>query len=162
MTLLLIGLGYFIKRGFDNKSKKIEINHTIYQQNRITAVNKFYENYAKAELMWNQIAIYDILSRKLSAKEIDKIIFPILNELDKDLLELRIYFTVKQHQYFNDLVENILSINGKLSNLYFDYNQDLTDTVKAIEFDFFKTDTLKKNNEILDKISQIIRETYKS
>ena len=32
MTLILLGVGYFFKRWFDNKSKKIEINHSIYQQ----------------------------------------------------------------------------------------------------------------------------------
>ena len=41
ITLLLIGISYFIKRGFDIKTRKIEINHSLYQQNRLSTVNRF-------------------------------------------------------------------------------------------------------------------------
>ncbi len=51
VTLLIIGIGYFIKRIFDQKSKKLEINHSLFQQNRINAVSKFLSTYAKTELM---------------------------------------------------------------------------------------------------------------
>lgn len=79
ITLLLVGIGYLIKRGLDIKSKKLEINHSLFQQNRLYAINRFFESYAKVELMWNQIAIYDIISQKLSPMEIDLLVFPTLN-----------------------------------------------------------------------------------
>jgi hypothetical protein len=62
---------------------KNEINHFLFQQNRLLALNRFFENYAKTELMWTQIAIYGILSNKLLPKEIYKLIFPRLNDLEK-------------------------------------------------------------------------------
>jgi len=42
-TLILIAIGslvfYFIKRHFDKSSKKIEINHSLFQQNRLNLNN---------------------------------------------------------------------------------------------------------------------------
>ena len=162
VTLLLIGISYFIKRGLDIKSKKIEINHSLYQQNRLSAINRFFENYAKAELMWNQIAIYDILSRKLSPKEIDQLIFPILNELKKNILELMIYFNESDYKNFKLLVANVESINDKLSELYFDYNPDINDTIKSNEFQLIKMTAYQKNNKILPIISNVIKETFRT
>jgi len=83
-TLILLAIAYFIKRIFDNKSKKIEINHSLFQQKRLKVLNDFYSNYAKTEFLWDHLAIYDILSNKLVAKEIDNIIWPILNDLKKN------------------------------------------------------------------------------
>jgi hypothetical protein len=60
VTLILLAVGYLIKRGLDIKSKKTEINHSLFQQNRISSVKTFFSKYAKTELMWNQLAIYEI------------------------------------------------------------------------------------------------------
>lgn len=162
VTLLHIGISYFIKRGLDIKSKKIEINHSLYQQNRLSAINRFFENYAKAELMWNQIALYDILSRKLSPKEIDQIIFPILNELKKNLLELMIYFKDSDNKNFKLLVYNVESINDKLRELYFDYNSKNDDITKSNGFQLNKMIAYQNNDKILIDLSNVIKETFKT
>ena len=162
ITLLLLGLSYFIKRGFDIKSKKIEINHSLYQQNRLSTVNRFFENYAKAEMMWNQIAIYDILSRKFAPKEIDKLIFPTLNELDKNLLELMIYFEEPDYKKFKILVSNIKSINNKLSELYFDYDSKIKDTQKSTSLELIKIKVYRENEKILIDLNKIMKDIYKT
>jgi len=166
VTLLLLAIAslifYFIKRHFDNKSKKIEINHSIYQQNRLSAVNRFFENYAKAELMWNHIAIYDILSRKMSPKEIDQIIFPPLNDLKKNLWELKIYFEDSDYMNYKLIVDNVESINGKLSELYFDYNSQITDTTKSNDFYLTRRKILNENNKILSNLCNVLKETFRS
>jgi len=165
-TLILIAIGslvfYFIKRHFDKSSKKIEINHSLFQQNRLKTVTDFFANYVRAETMWNQIAIWEILERKIDANEIDKMIFPILNDLKRTLFELKIYFKKEDYKHFEDLVNGIYSINGKLSELYFDYDKEKKLVHKANEFSFHKDDILKKNSEIIDKICLIISDTYKT
>jgi hypothetical protein len=159
--IVLAGLGYLLKRILDLRSKKTETNHSLFQQNRLSAVNRFFENYSKSELMWNQIAIYDILERKLSAKEIDKIIFPVLNELDKNLLELMIYFDEKEMRNFKIIVENIKSINRALSSIYFDYNQDKTIINKSNEFTLAKDKVFLSNEKILIELTASIKQTFK-
>jgi hypothetical protein len=166
VTLILIAIGslifYFIKRHYDNSSKKIEINHSLFQQYKLKTVNDFFTNYTRAETMWSQIAIWEILARKVDAKEIDKIIFPTLNDLKKSLFELKIYFKKEEHKYFDELVNGIYEINGKVSELYFDYDEEKKDIHKANEFIFFKSDVLNKNNKIIDNICLIIGDTYKT
>lgn len=161
VLIVLAGLGYLLKRILDLRSKKTETNHSLFQQNRLSAVNRFFENYSKSELMWNQIAIYDILERKLSAKEIDKIIFPVLNELDKNLLELMIYFDEKELRNFKIIVENIKTINQALSNIYFDYDREKTISNKTSEFALAKNKALISNNKILIELAKTIRQTFK-
>lgn len=162
ITLLLFGISYFIKRGFDIKSKKVEINHSLYQEHRLSVVNRFFENYAKAKLMWNQIAIYDILSRKFEPKKIDKLIFPTLNELEKNLLELMIYFDESDYKKFKILVYNVKSINRKLNELYFDYDPKITDTNKANDFELIKMKAYQENERILIDLNNVMKKTYKT
>lgn len=70
VTLILLAIGYLLKRLLNNKSRKMEINHSLYQQNRILTLKSYFSNYAKAELMWQQLSIYEILEHKMTAKEI--------------------------------------------------------------------------------------------
>jgi hypothetical protein len=162
VTLILIAIGYLVKRILDNKSKKIEINHSLFQQNRINAVKMFFSKYAKAELMWHQIAIFEILNNKIPTKEIDKIIFPFLNELEETLLELKIYFDADDHKYFEELTKGLLSINDKLISIYFDSNAEKNLVKKSNEYSFYKDEILKKNKAIMDKLCLKIRETFES
>jgi hypothetical protein len=162
VTLLLVGVGYFIKRGFDQKSKKLEINHSLFQQNRITAVSNFLSAYGKTELMWREIAIYKILSNTLDANQIDSIIWPPLNEMKKSVLELKIYFDKGAHQNFEKMLDGFLSINTKLSGLYFGGSPDLSLIQKSNSFHSFKDQQLKENDALLTEVCEEIREIYKS
>ncbi len=161
ITLLLLAISYFVKRVFDNKSKKIEINHSLFQQNRITAINTFFKNYAKAELMWNQLQIWNIVSNKLSAIEMDKIIIPPLNEVRQSVLELKIYFEPAAHKSFEQILDNFLSINGKLMDIYFWSSNEETITRKVNDFDLYRTKMFKENNRLIDLVCSEIKETFK-
>jgi hypothetical protein len=159
--LILLAIGYFIKRILDNKSKKIEINHSLFQQNRIISVNNFFSHYSKVESMWNQIAINKILSNSIDVKEIDKIIFPPLNELNRTFFELKIYFSDDDLKYFEELTDGLVSINRKLNNLYFEQQNEMSLLERSNEFFFFRASVLKNNNEILNKLCQRIKYTFK-
>ncbi|MBK7626012.1 MAG: hypothetical protein IPJ16_02220 [Bacteroidales bacterium] len=162
VTLMLFAVGFLLKRILDNKSKKIEINHSLFQQNRLIAVKLFFSKYAKAELMWHQIAIYEILNRKIPTKEIDKIIFPYLNELEETLLELKIYFDSNDHKYFEDLTKGLLSINEKLLSIYFDSDPEKNLVKKSNEYSFYKDEILTRNKAIMDKLCLTVKKTFES
>ena len=161
VTLLLLAVGYFIKRIFDNISKRQEINHSLFQQKKLEAVNSFFKTYAKAQQMWLHIRIYQILRNEFSAVEIDEMIFPTLNELNKNLLELQIYFDEKQHNKFKMIFENISLINAKLSKLYFDVNPNMTNTQKSNEFYFYREELLEKNEMHLAEITAYLRKSFR-
>jgi len=161
VTLILLVVGYFFKRWFDNKSKKIEINHAIYQQHRITAINSFFEAYSKAEQMWSYLEIYEILQNDLSAKSIDKIIFPPLNELTKTSLIMNVYFSNNQYVNIKKIVDNMYSINDELSRLYFN-DTKIKIVEKVNKYNIHKYKIIKENNILLTEFMEVIKNTYKS
>ena len=160
ITLLIGVIGYFIKRFFDTKSKKIEINHTLYQQNRLTTVNRFFESYADAEKLWNEISIYKVVTKEYSTVDMDSLTRPILNELDRSLFELMIYFENDEYKKFEKLVSNIKSIHNKVRDLYFDYESKMTETNKANSFDSVKNKAYKENKEIICELSKAMKEIF--
>ena len=160
-TLILLGIGYFVKRLFDNISNKREINHNLFQQNRIDSLNRFFKAYSKTKQMWTSIAIWDVLDHKLSAKELDNIVFPLLNDLEASVMELQIYLKEKDHRSFEDIVENIILIKAKLGEVYFDFNPDRNIITNSNNFQHFRDEKLKDNEQILKKISQMIQKTFK-
>lgn len=161
LTLLLLGAGYFIKRIFDNISKKQEINHSLFQQKKLETVNCFFSSYSKAKQLWLHIRIHQILRNEFSALEIDEMIFPTLNELNKNLLELQIYLDEINHKKFKEVFENVALINSKLSNLFFDYDANKTNTHKSNEFYFYREEILEKNEVILKEITTNLRKAFK-
>ena len=160
MTLLLLAVGYFVKRIFDNKSKKIEINHSLLQQNRISSLNKFFANYTIVELLWNQIELFNILSKKIEPKEIDAIVFPPINDLKKSLLEMKILFNRNDFSQFEIITDNIISINQKLSQLYFDINCEQNINSKSCDFEIYKMKILKSNKVLLEGVCSRIRKSF--
>ncbi|MEO6329752.1 MAG: hypothetical protein ABIO55_12505 [Ginsengibacter sp.] len=162
VTLLLLSIGYIVGTIVNYRSKKLEINHSLFQQNKILAVSNFMSNYAKTELMWSHIAIYEILSNNLKAKEIDGIIWPPLNEMKKSVLELKIYFNGEDHIAFEKILDGFLSVNEELSNLYSSSNKELELIHKSNKFHSFKETALKQNEDLLTKVCEEIRRIYKS
>lgn len=98
------------------------------------------------------------LNENYQQKKLIKSFFPVLNELDKNLLELMIYFDEKEMRYFKIIVDNIKSINRALSRIYFDYDHGKTIANKSNEFDLVKDNahladnmTPKKTIDFLEK-----------
>lgn len=160
LTLLILGGAYFIKRAFDKADKRIEIDHTLFQQNRIIAVNEFYRNYAKAELMWSQLQIWNILQNTKTADEIDAYIWPPMNDLKKSILELSIYFLPQEHRYFEKAFKSLLMLNNRLSALYYMANKDVNIMERVNSFEGFKEKAFKDNEQVLLVISENVRYAF--
>lgn len=158
-TFVILAIVYFIKRFFDNQSKKIEINYNLFQQRRLEAFNKFFINYAKAEQMWKMINVNQIMYKRVSAKELDDIIFPFLNDLKTNLLELRMFISDKEYSFFKQISDNMESIQVKLSNDFFD-STELIDMIKSIDFEHFLLEKTNCNEELFKQISLIVQENF--
>jgi len=160
LTLIVLGLGYLIKRALDLRTKKLEINHSLFQQKRLESVNNFFTSYARTEQMWIDLAIYDILNGRLEAKEIDDIIYPHINELKRNLLELQIYFEENDHKHFAQILADTKAINSALKKIYFDVNSNATVTDKSNVFQFAKDEKTAQNEKIFRNLSVLIRKTF--
>ncbi len=159
MTLIFLGIGYLIKRILELTSRKKEINHNLFQDKKLDAVNSFFRAYAEVQQMWHGIAIHDILRGKIESKEIDIIVSPAINKLQTTVLELQIYFEQKEFAYFNLVYENMLDINKELSDLYF---EDLPITIpqKVNRYYSYRNSKIIENDKILKQISFVIRNTF--
>lgn len=163
-TTLLLGLIlYFVKRFFDTKSKKIEINHTLFQQNRLLAINRFFESYAKAVTKFNQIEIYQIVRRKTDPDDLNKIVLPTLNELDSSLFELRIYFDEFAFKKFKSLVLNLKTINETILDLWLKaIIPDGTIDEKVSTYVETQKECIEKNGRIFDELTKSLKDIFKT
>src|SRR5258706_15161692 len=95
LTLLILGIGYFIKRVYDLKAKKIEAKHSLFQQNKIAAIVNFFEVYSKVDSMWHRFPIYNVINRQITVTEIDNLLLP-LDNLQTSILQLSLYLTKEE------------------------------------------------------------------
>jgi hypothetical protein len=159
-VLIILGIAYFIKRIFDSKSKKLEIKYSLFQQNRIIAVNTFFSNYAKVEFMWHQIPYWDILEHKIRANQIDEIVWPPLYALKQSLFELKVYFPEVDHKHFEKLYNNFLSLNKILLDANIDYSESKNIIQKSNAFTAKRDKTFRENNTIIEDLTTIVRSSY--
>lgn len=159
--LIFFAFGYLVKRIFDTLASKKEINHALFQEYRMKAINNFFTTYSKVERMWEDLPIYRIIDREIIPKEIDEIVFTPIDELRKSILELQIYFSEKEHELFKNILKNILNINGKLSIIWRDYSNEDSSIIKSNIFGGYRDKKLKENNEILNEVIEMVRDTFK-
>ena len=160
-TLVLLAIGYLVKNYTDMKAKKTEINHNLFQGKKMDSVNKFFSNSATTLQMWKDLPILKILDNKLTANEIDQIISPNLDELRRNVLELKIYFADKDNKNFENVMKNMDLINGNLSKTYFNYNSEESIIVKSNNFQFFRDEKLVQINLILNEITNHVRKDFR-
>jgi len=161
VTLLLLGIGYLIKRLLDIKARKKEINHNLFQQNKIDALGRFFSIYSKASQMWDHLSVFEILENKIAAKEIDKIIFPHLNNLEQSVFELKLYFDDDDHKLFENVSLNMLLINSKLCQLWMNFDEGYTIIQKSNDFGGFRGKVLRENRTIINELSTKVRLSFK-
>jgi hypothetical protein len=157
VVLIITAIMYFVKRIFDLKNKKREVNHSLFQQNRIDVVNRFYAVYAETVQMWNRLSVIPALNGKIDASEMGRI--TDLSSLDKIVLELQIYFKESDYNHFVQIKVNMDGIHRKMLVLYFDVN-DMKLGEKTNHFLAFRKAKEEENIATLKKISEIIRATY--
>lgn len=159
-TLIGAVVGFFIQKSLNLKSKKTEISFSFFQQKRLDAVNRFFQNYSVVESMWHQLPIWDIFERKIAGKQIDDKIWPFLNQLQSSIHELKIYFPKDQYSYFQEVYDNCLKINGVLSTNLHDSDPAKNPVHKANDYEFKRVEILKMNQILIAKISRIVQLSF--
>lgn len=160
LTMVLFGFGYVVKNILETISKKREINHSLFQQNKIDAIRKYLSQYAKVELMWIQLPIYNIFKHEYSAKNIDEMIFPKLNILSELQFEINLYLENEEAKYFEIITENSFEINRKLLILYSFPEKGYSSCVD--EYNEYRNKILATNKSHIKECCAIVRKKFKS
>ncbi|MBK7039826.1 MAG: hypothetical protein IPH46_04970 [Bacteroidetes bacterium] len=123
LTLLVGVIGYFIKSIYSLSIKKQETNHVLLQQQKLGALEKFFDAYVKTLHMWQDLPYYEIVERMndfKDPKEIDKLIWGKMNELNKTIWVLYLYFDAETFPHFREVYNSFEKINKVL---LYEWNQ---------------------------------------
>lgn len=157
ISLLLLGCGYLIKTIINSINKKKEINHSLFTQCKLDAVKRYLDAYSETVLLFKNLPLYDFFEHKISTTDIDNIIHPPLDNLKRATNAIQLYFEESTFAKFNDITENIFSINSKLSNIYFNYSEEYTTTQKSNDFWEVKINKLNENENLIANVLKEIR-----
>jgi len=163
VLLLLLGIGYILRRLLDDRSKRHEINHSIYQKCKLDAIRNFFLHYEDAKSMWYNLKIFQIFQGKLEPDEIDSIIFPPLNRLRSIRSELGIYFKIEVFLLFDQLTDSMYDINVILQEYFVDFEnkyKDKTLIQRVNDFRRLRDGIFTQNDEYIKSINEEIRKNY--
>ncbi|MGX9987537.1 hypothetical protein [Soonwooa purpurea] len=158
-TLLIFGIGYLIKIALDTRYKKSEINHNLFQQRKLDSLNNFFLTYSQVHQIWYDFPVYSASRGKFSATELDEMIFPSLNELKRNVLELKIYFDKGSHDNFEEILQSFFKLNGKLKAIVFNSEPQNNPTLLA-NFEILKDEYFSKNEKLLNKITTKVKTDF--
>ena len=127
-TLIILGIGYLIKRIYDLKSKKIEVHYSLFQTEKLKEITNFFTCYEKALVMWHKFSIHHVMDGHLNATALDEIIWAPMNNLKIATIELHLYLNDDQLKPYELVYSHLLDINGAVS--YAKSNRGLIDHIK--------------------------------
>ena len=160
LTFLLLGLGIIIKIILDFVSKKKEINHSLFQEKKLQAVNNFFQHFSKIEQHWIELPIFEVLRKEIKPKELDDIEFPLISNLKQSILELQIYFKAIEHRKFKKILENTFEVKKTLADVYLNYSPDEKTVERSNHFLLKRDQVSEKNQELIKEITKSIRNGF--
>ena len=156
--VFIIGLKYILEK----RKRKDEIFEEIFRTGKIKAIENFLDVYADQNSFWIEIPYFPIIEGKLKGEEIDKLVRPGLNRLEKAFYKLSIYLNKDEFDSYISLLDNIKSINTQLSESYRNYNFfNKKDIIQTNDFHYMQQEKLKENEVILKEISNNFQLNFK-
>jgi hypothetical protein len=147
----------------EHKNKKIEINHSIYHQNKINQLQNFIKSYSKMILLFKNIPISKALEHQLNSEDMDNLISKDIDDFEEASLMTKLFLDDKTYDKVFKIRGLVLSINDFLMQLYYNDIENLkkSSTVqKSNAYYFFRTDTTRKTESLLNELINDIRNTY--
>jgi hypothetical protein len=162
ITLVLLGIGYIIKRIFDNKSKRMEIDYTVYRQFKLNAITSFLEAYSLVQTMWLNLNYFEVFEGKLTGKELDEFVWNSLEKMKKSTIDLKIYYEETDYPSFEEITRIMIGINSHFSQSYI--SQLLGDKINLTKmgnsFVSFRDAELKKANNLLLAFAKEVKNDF--
>ncbi|WP_029280750.1 hypothetical protein [Pedobacter borealis] len=104
-------------------NKKDELRHSLFQNLKVESMNNFIECYTASGLCWIQLPYFDILSHKITGKEVDEYVIPTHNKFTASYYKLFIILDSKEMLEFTEIYSSISEVNRLLGILMFDYDE---------------------------------------
>lgn len=108
VTLAVLGvIGYFIKRYYDLKSKKVEIRHSLFQQNKITAITYYLSSYIHIDKLVHKMIVDDEI---LVPIQLEHDLVSATENFKISLMQLNLYLLPDEMKNYQTLYLNIEGI----------------------------------------------------
>ena len=157
--LIIIGIiSYFGKKRFELISKKIEVKFSLFQTQKITAINNFLAAYTALENFFWQAPYFEMVQRKIKPKETDNMIVPLYNNFIGSYYSLFLILDENELKDFNDILIEVQKTKGALGKLY-DFSADDTTTLTNNYYLSYTT-MMTKNASILKDIGIKFRKSF--
>lgn len=157
ISLMTIGAGYFIKIILDYLTKRKEINHSLFQQNRIDTLKEFLTSYSETLVMLNSVPITDIASKKIPIEKTNEILLEPLSRLEAVTVTLGLFLDKSSHKEISRVPENINQIAIDIKMLYtFKLDENTPNRINSI---IHRRMRLTEDNNII--ITKIIQDAKK-
>ena len=162
-TILILGfITYFIQKIYDSRLKKVESRHSLFQEYKINTIMKFLSTYAKVEQTWQHIPHLGIIENKFTAKEIDAMIWPLMNELQGTKNELFVFLDETEVLLFEDIISSILKLHTNIYSLYSNTFELASIISTSNEFHSLRSKSFKENKDRILEIGKMTRKMFNS
>ena len=156
-VLLLAALGFLLKRILEIQTKKAEIKHSIFQQNRNTAIVQFFNIYIELQKTYRQILSETFDRNKIGNSDFDKLIEEKYEQLYASYFYFKILLDPLEQARYVDLVASMQNIMAKIKVTSVEiYAGDRESLIK--ELTRYIAENLDKNATNIKVIGQMFRE----
>ena len=157
-TILIIGgISYIIKLSFDLRSKKIELKHSLFEQNRVNSITKFLGAYLDLEQNYKLIPEGRLKLSSLSTEKYDEIFLKKNGEMYSAYFYLKMYLEPLELVRYADLVIEMRNISTEIKNAYIKLDTEKEESVEK-NLKNYIVERIGVNNDNFKVISQLFRE----
>jgi hypothetical protein len=152
---------YFIKRRYDLTSKKAEIKFSLFQQNKISAIQEFISCCKLLEQTITDTAYHKVLKNIYTTEGMDARFRPPINKLTSAYSNLFLYFDKSKLVPYAKIFEASISIYDTLTGFYFDstpetFYKDMGNLTRAVE------GFSSSNEKLIQEIGEVARRDFDS
>jgi hypothetical protein len=120
LTLLLGVIGYFVSKITEQRFKRKEVRFTLFEKQKADSITAFIKDYIICENFFSSINHHEIMSKSITAKDLDRLEEPIKVNLQSSFNNLNLYLTEKEIYSFKEIFESYFLMRKSLMEFYSD------------------------------------------
>ena len=155
-VLMIAAVGFLAKRLLDLQTKKIETKHSIFQQNRNTAIMRFIDNYIELQGLYRQILTqkfeFDLIQNEDFLKSLDE----KYEQLYSSYFYFKFFLDPLEQTRYSDLIIEMRNVSDEIMTVSNKFLSADKEQLK-IELKTFISGKLGENSENFKIIGQIFR-----
>jgi hypothetical protein len=161
ILIILAMAGYFGKRAFDLKSKKVEISYTVFQQKKLEALEYFVTQYNTIDFKILDVQLKPVIESKLTYREFDnRYFFEYITKLLTIVKSLNIYCSSAEISLIDKISSNIIKIQASFKPVFDSLGDEKEKRIigEKVKENAFKI--LEENHVLLEKVFLNIKTVF--